>query len=1212
MNQLKSITYINAASIPFAKVNLDGNTLMVGANGAGKTTVLRSALYFYGVHENSALGINIRKKKGFTDYYFHELNSFIAYRYTNHVGNVLVIAYRSGSSNIKFKFVLEREPIDDMELFFDNRIGKSPEELWKKLNSLGYSVSGSVSKLADYRHIIYGNAGDAYKQYAFFHSKDDYRNFIHVLSNIFINSKLDASSIQKTISNAIAGFEPIDLEQIDRSIDDFQQKYNDVTKFEASKGTVDNILNTLLEYEDVNKSSEESIAQLLSNEKAFLLQKESLEEKIADDELLFKETSEQFQTQEKNYKEEKKVLEKDITILVSQIEIAEEKKRNYQNEQIDEKLQLYATKEKVQTEYATAEKKLLELTSTQSTITEKFAKLRETEESSFHQKIQDIDTNILTLNQEFQDKREQMNAEKENEIQELYSNSSRQIEVLNQSLKESNERKENAFKSKIESENKIFLEEELAKLSEKYTEDKTHYDDALNIIEKFKLSLEHITTKINAQEKEQELRLDALEKSFFPRLQKKQEDIQELMQFLNVKKDTFLGFIKEIQHPHEETIVALLKNEVLLNTKLAPSFSMQTDTFFGLNVDTNNLEDSNYSKENILRKIASFESQIKTLEKEKKVQIDVLNNEFKNRLNRLRREYRNYKELLDTTEHKIPKLKSEYLKSEDTFKECKEESFRLKEEAVAKTEALYVECALKHSHLEKQLEAYEKEMKVNRESIVQKYKEIKSRAEKEKIEKERLYKSAKITEKEFYIKNIERINSDESKALMQDGVDAELLSKYQNVLQGLKNQLNQINAVEELVVRYKHDKDEHFDPLEKKCLQRDSLVSKEEEKVNDFRLLKNKYKEKLAQLSNTLESNHSTFNKIKNDLDSMQKSLNINALLKEKISKDKLSSMEANSELLEDIVRKILSLGDQEKKLIDAMRTKQDLFYRNFEVDNSLDLTLPSDGSVKEVIKNAYELKNFMLDGKLEEFEEEISGLFSLTINQLTKQTESLLEARQNVDGIVSKIRKMLRDLEGISVIDSIDLRTQQSSNSILAKLEKLKTLNDEYNFVGQADLFNFDKPKNKNAKEAIHIIDTLRKELERTSKKELLLDDTYALEIRASENGNDTGWQVSLDEVGSNGTDVMIKTIVNIAMLSISLGFKANTKSKTYFHCILDEIGVLHPSYLKELISFANNKQIRFLNGAPNRQLVSSFKRIYLLMNKNQNTMIKPLLSQQ
>lgn len=338
MNQLNSITYVNAASIPFAKVNLDGNTLMVGANGTGKTTVLRSALYFYGVHENSALGINIRKKKGFTDYYLHELNSFIAYRYFNSLGSVLVIAYRSGSSNVKFKFVLETKLIDDIELFFENRIARSPEELWKRLNELGYSVSESITKLSDYRNIIYGNAGDAYKKYAFFNSKDDYNSFIHVLSNIFINSKLDASSIQKTISNAISGFEPIDLEQIDRSIDDFRQKYDDVTKFEANKGTVDDILNALMEYEQFNTQSQNSINQLLSNKKAFVQKTDTLKEKITQDDFSLEKLSKSFKVKIDEYDKEIKIIEDKITVLVSQIKTAETKILEYKDNKIDENI----------------------------------------------------------------------------------------------------------------------------------------------------------------------------------------------------------------------------------------------------------------------------------------------------------------------------------------------------------------------------------------------------------------------------------------------------------------------------------------------------------------------------------------------------------------------------------------------------------------------------------------------------------------------------------------------------------------------------------------------------------------------------------------------------------------------------------------------------------------------------------------------------------
>ena len=1210
MNQLNSITYVNAASIPFAKVNLDGNTLMVGANGAGKTTVLRSALYFYGVHENSALGINIRKKKGFTDYYFHELNSFIAYRYTNKLGNVLVVAYRSGNTNVKFKFILETNPVEDRELFFDNNIGKSPEELWKKFNHLGYSLSESITKLSDYRNILYGNAGADYKKYAFFDAKDDYNNFIHVLSNIFINSKLDASSIQRTISNAISGFEPIDLDQIDRSIDNFEQKYNDVTKFEANKGTVSDILYALIEYEQFNTQSIDAMNQLLSNKKAFILRKESLDTKITQDSTTLDELSASFQTKKEIHDEEMKITDEQITILKSEIEKAEKKIEEYKKKKIDEKLELYATKDKLETEHQAAIKKLEELTNTQSSIKEKFIKLRQTEENSYRLKVQDIDKKILTINQEFQDKREKIDQDEKDKIQTLQSDAKPKLASLKESLSEAEKQKYKRYNEKIESKYKVFLKDEISKLSDKSTKDKDLFTQVMMDIQKYKSSLENINTQIESVEKEREFKLERVQNSYATDTKKLQEEIIELNKFLNVNKDSFLGFVKEIEHPHEETIVSLVKNEILLDTRLEPSFSRETDTFFGLSIDTNYLENSNYSKENILQKIEELESEIKISEKKLKSEEDELNNRFKNKLNELRRKYRTDKESLDTLERKVPKLQSEYLKSEDDLQELEIKAKKLKEEALLSTKKLYEESVANHAESEQYLKSYEDALHSKILLITEKTIDTKNALKQEKNINNKSEESAKDNEKKIYLKNIETINGDEKLALLSDGVDESLLHKYNTEVEKLKNKLAEILAITEIVQRYNHDKKEHFEPLEKKCLERDSLLDIKREQEDSFTLLSLKHKDKITQLSSILESNRTILKDITNDLESIKEHFNLSPLFKEKMTKHQIVDREANNEKLSTLLLKISTLDDQAKQFIDDMRMKQDLLYRYFVPNNSLDLILRIDGSLEHVLKNSYELRKFMLDGKFEQFQEGVSSLFSLTINQLTKQTESLLEAKQSVDGVVNKIRSMLRDLEGISVINSIDLRTQESNNTILVKLEKLQALNDEHNFVLQADLFNFDKPKNKNAKEAIGIITDLRKELDKTNKKELILDDTYALEIRASENGNDTGWQVSLDEVGSNGTDVMIKAIVNIAMLSISLGFKANSEHKTYFHCILDEIGVLHPSYLKELISYANNKHIRFLNGAPNRQLVSSFRRIYILTNNNQNTMIKPLLS--
>ena len=127
-----------------------------------------------------------------------------------------------------------------------------------------------------------------------------------------------------------------------------------------------------------------------------------------------------------------------------------------------------------------------------------------------------------------------------------------------------------------------------------------------------------------------------------------------------------------------------------------------------------------------------------------------------------------------------------------------------------------------------------------------------------------------------------------------------------------------------------------------------------------------------------------------------------------------------------------------------------------------------------------------------------------------------------------------------------------------------------------------------------------------------LTLDESFVLEFRAIENGNDTGFVPSLDGIGSNGTDVMVKAMVNIAMLSLARKRSSKKEASVYFHCILDEVGILSPAYLKELIAYANNKQIRFINGAPDEKLVSTYKRLYMLSTDTQHrTIVRKLVSQ-
>jgi hypothetical protein len=75
-------------------------------------------------------------------------------------------------------------------------------------------------------------------------------------------------------------------------------------------------------------------------------------------------------------------------------------------------------------------------------------------------------------------------------------------------------------------------------------------------------------------------------------------------------------------------------------------------------------------------------------------------------------------------------------------------------------------------------------------------------------------------------------------------------------------------------------------------------------------------------------------------------------------------------------------------------------------------------------------------------------------------------------------------------------------------------------------------------------------------------------LKFRIEENQNDTGWVEKLANVGSEGTDVLVKAMINIMLLNV---FKegASKRFKDFrLHCMMDEIGKLHPNNVKEFYS--------------------------------------------
>ena len=71
---------------------------------------------------------------------------------------------------------------------------------------------------------------------------------------------------------------------------------------------------------------------------------------------------------------------------------------------------------------------------------------------------------------------------------------------------------------------------------------------------------------------------------------------------------------------------------------------------------------------------------------------------------------------------------------------------------------------------------------------------------------------------------------------------------------------------------------------------------------------------------------------------------------------------------------------------------------------------------------------------------------------------------------------------------------------------------------------------------QAVRLLMTLIEMMDAEQKHELItLADTFKLEFKVRENDNDTNWVEKLSNVGSDGTDILVKAMVNIMLINAS-----------------------------------------------------------------------------
>jgi len=209
---------------------------------------------------------------------------------------------------------------------------------------------------------------------------------------------------------------------------------------------------------------------------------------------------------------------------------------------------------------------------------------------------------------------------------------------------------------------------------------------------------------------------------------------------------------------------------------------------------------------------------------------------------------------------------------------------------------------------------------------------------------------------------------------------------------------------------------------------------------------------------------------------------------------------------------------------------------------------------------------------------------------------------------VINNINKDFVKKNFVGVIKSIELRVVQSANEVVHLLTEIKKFNVEsINDLGEANLFSTNE-LNREAKnkKAVGFLTQLVKEISNYKHNDINLSDSFELEFKIVENDNDTNWVQNIANVGSDGTDVLVKAMINIMLLNVFKEGATKNRFKDFrLHCMMDEIGKLHPTNVRGILKFANDRNINLINSSPQSFDALAYRYTYKLAKDDNNVTI-------
>lgn len=1220
MRYLNKIIFLNSAHIPYAEVKLDGNVHFIGTQGVGKSTLLRALLFFYNA-DKLRLGIP-KEKKSFDAFYFPYPNSYIVYEVMRENGAYCVLALKN-QGRVMFRFI---DAPFDSKWFIDER--KQVYGEWSQIREqVGkkHDISSLVSSYEMYRDIIFGNNRRqellSFRKYAIVESAK-YQNIPRTIQNVFLNTKLDADFIKNTIIRSMSDEDnSIDLNFYREQIKEFEQEYTDVslwTKKEKNgevliRRIADKVIDayrTLLNNRRLIGEGRRKLnyAERVAQE---LLPQYRLD--IQESEAECNRVSRLIGEEQKKYGKERDKLSRELGVFDAQLKKTAAKRKHYEKIHIEDILQRVEQETIIEDERRRQEAMKAELEKSYQNVVDKYKALLEQLDMDLRA-FRNSKTTLLNEHQAA------LMTQKETLMQEWRKAETETREVFQKKISSVDEmiaqlvHEETALKiqkAKVAHENPFAREmetneQELAEFTARQFQVETE-------IKEVELRIETLR-----QEAEKELEIAELKYQASLDEPKKQKadveaEIRKIQNLLEKSKGSFSEWLDQNRKGWQENIGKVVdEEEILYNNVLNPqlaadSLSSSSLSLYGVSINLAAVERKFRTPKELKEQLAEKEQLradiiklLNDLQNQHEEDNKTLKGKYLLQIRKLNESLYAKKAEMQLLPQTEKKLKMQLLESKNRLAKWRNQQLSELED---KQNALIAD-KVKKEELKRQLEAdLLRKLKVHQAEY---NRQVKTETQKYEVFVQDI--RTQIEEKQKQVdasrKKLLKAQHDE---LHGKGMDTQALDAYNKRIAELDAELAFIRKNRDVVAVYRNDKIELFD-------QEPAVRQERKNKAEALMMIEDKYRQRSERLKLQLSVTQEKLTKQQAALRKLEAGLNAVKNFRSDATLCPLGSSEIGEKIttkdclaiVEELKRQIY----EDSRTLDNFKKQSQDFLGKFSAHNTFHFNV-SPVTEEEFIAFASNLCEFVDNDKISEYQKRISERYTGIIFRISKEVGDLTRREGDIGKTINDINRDFEERNFAGVIREIALRPLKSNDQLMILLLRIRDFAEENQFnMGEMDLFTTESRQDVNAKAVKYLLAFMKGLLDEPNRKQLQVADTFKLEFRIKENDNDTGWVEKIANVGSDGTDILVKAMVNIMLINV-FKEKASKKSGDFkIHCMMDEIGKLHPNNVKGILEFANRRNILLVNSSPTTYNVEDYKYTYLLSKDNRaNTKVTQLI---